>query len=57
MKKTKTMTAEGYDSQFQPLVQLEKWVPPGDGVPMTVGNQYRYFSAGMPRSWQASVVP
>ncbi|POM78601.1 Retrotransposable element [Phytophthora palmivora] len=57
LRKTRNMSVEEYDAQLHHLLQLERWVQSEDGEPMTVGTKCRYFSAGMPRSWQAAVIP
>lgn len=57
LRKTRALSVEEYDQRFHSLLELEPWVQIDDGAAMTVTDQCRYYSDGMPRSWQMQVVP
>ncbi|KAE8984814.1 hypothetical protein PF005_g21311 [Phytophthora fragariae] len=57
LRKTRSMTVEEFDTRFHYLLQLERWVQRDDGSSMTITDQCRHYSEGMPRSWQLQVVP
>ncbi|KAG3171536.1 hypothetical protein PI124_g3714 [Phytophthora idaei] len=56
LRKTRSVSVEEYGAQLNHLLQLESWVLPDDGTALKNSEKCRYFSAGMPRSWQMQVV-
>ncbi|OWZ13661.1 hypothetical protein PHMEG_00012977 [Phytophthora megakarya] len=56
LRKTRHMTVEESDAQFQHLKRLECFLPPRDGASLTGEDLCHHSSAGIPRAWQLSVV-
>ncbi|KAE9065187.1 hypothetical protein PF005_g29070 [Phytophthora fragariae] len=57
LRKSRNSTVEQYFAQFEALVQLEYWVRDDDGSRLSTTDQCKFFSRGMPRSWQMQVWP